>query len=409
MIPRFLLHIGALTAGAVMGAALVLATAPAPAVELGRPDPTAPTPPPIEAKPAPLPTPNGGILLAWTPGRLPPRLSEASAIDGVNAATTVHAGPLELVSSNDASGQTLDELAPGWVIPIDAIAVEPATFAGFAAAADRRLIERLQPGQTLLGATSAALRRAEVGTTLHFDAGSSTSRIVVGIVDDATIGGAELALHRDDDLATGFDPRYVLVRHEGDRSAVDAALRATAGGTPARVRAPGETPFLRHGDAVLPQSLVKARYGEFAYRRRPPGSSTFEPDPAWVAENIETRPLPILGRVTCHRAVLDPLGSALADLDRRGLAHTIDVGSFEGCWNPRFVSDRRELSRHAWGIAVDLNASGNPTGSGSGQPPELVEVLTARGWGWGGTWLVPDPMHFELVDPVVAEPIKVLP
>lgn len=408
MIGRLLLHVGALTGGIVIGAALVLATTPAPAVESGPPPSARPTPNPIEAKAAPLPTPTAGILLAWTPERVPGELPDAAAaIEGVVAITTVHAGPAELIGSTDPAGEAVDDLAPGWVIPIDAIAVDPASFSEFATTADRRLVERLRPGQVLLGTTSASLRQVEVGGTLELTGGSATPHVVAGIVDDATIGGAELAVHRDDELAADFQPRYVLVRHAGDRATVDAALQAAAGDVPIRVRAPGETPFLRHGDAVLPQALVKARYGEFAYRRS--GGNAVEPDPAWVADNIETRDLPVLGSVTCHRAILDPLGSVLADLDRRGLAHTIDPDSYEGCWNPRLIANSDELSRHAWGIAIDLNASGNPTGSGSGQPPELVEVLTERGWGWGGTWLIPDPMHFELVDPVPAETIKVVP
>ena len=33
------------------------------------------------------------------------------------------------------------------------------------------------------------------------------------------------------------------------------------------------------------------------------------------------------------------------------------IGSFDGIWNPRFVSDRSFISHHAFGTAIDLNAS----------------------------------------------------
>jgi hypothetical protein len=134
----------------------------------------------------------------------------------------------------------------------------------------------------------------------------------------------------------------------------------------------------------------------------------FEIDPTWVAERIVTREVPILGAVTCHEIAIESLGGILRALDQRGLAHTVDPADYEGCFNPRLISAGGDLSRHAWGIAVDLNAHGNPTGTGSGQHDALVELFTSAGWGWGGIWLVPDPMHFELVaDP--AGTIKVRP
>ena len=43
---------------------------------------------------------------------------------------------------------------------------------------------------------------------------------------------------------------------------MEAAVRGLVpNGTPVRIRGPGETPFLREGDAVLPQAIVKERFG----------------------------------------------------------------------------------------------------------------------------------------------------
>ncbi|MDP9406229.1 MAG: M15 family metallopeptidase, partial [Actinomycetota bacterium] len=47
------------------------------------------------------------------------------------------------------------------------------------------------------------------------------------------------------------------------------------------------------------------------------------------------------------------------------------------------------------GIAVDLNAARNPFGARSVQDPRLVAVMARHGFGFGGRWPVPDPMHFE--------------
>ncbi len=53
------------------------------------------------------------------------------------------------------------------------------------------------------------------------------------------------------------------------------------------------------------------------------------------------------------------------------------------------------VSRHAWGLAIDLNAAANPYGERSTQDRRLVEVMERNGFAWGGRWATPDAMHFE--------------
>ena len=71
--------------------------------------------------------------------------------------------------------------------------------------------------------------------------------------------------------------------------------------------------------------------------------------------------------------------------------------SFEGCFNPRTIAGSTQPSRHAWGAAVDVNFSTNPTGSTSTVDPRLVEVMERWGFGSGDEWLVPDSGHFEYI------------
>ena len=66
---------------------------------------------------------------------------------------------------------------------------------------------------------------------------------------------------------------------------------------------------------------------------------------------------------------------------------------------PRRGQTAGALSHHAWGSAIDLNVSANPLGGPSHQDPRLVEVFRKWGFTWGGDWLTPDPMHFELQAP----------
>ena len=75
------------------------------------------------------------------------------------------------------------------------------------------------------------------------------------------------------------------------------------------------------------------------------------------------------------------------------------VASFEGCYNARTITGSTQLSRHAWGAAVDLNFSSNPTGVGSMQDARLVDIFERWGFGSGDFWLVPDSGHFEYIAP----------
>ncbi len=349
------------------------------------------------AQPAP---PQPAVLLAWTPNRLDLALATtAVSLPAARATSIARGGVVDLAGSHDMEGRVVDDLDEGWVIPLDAVAIAPADHAAFAPLADRVAVAELGAGEALLGRTSAELRRLSVGGVIDLAGGRSV--VVAGVVEDATIGGAELAV----DLVTGdrigLDrPRYLLVAYDGDRSAVEDRLRsALAPGVSVRFRGPGETPFLRHGDAVLAQAQIKARFGEFSLQRSAEGGRGFEQDPRWQAEHIVTRDVPILGRVTCHRAIVPALVGALGEIHKAGLAGLVEQVSYDGCWNPRLVQPGAGVSRHAWGVAFDLGFSSNPTGFESVQDPRLVEIFRRWGFTSGDGWLVPDAGHFEFVSP----------
>jgi hypothetical protein len=118
-------------------------------------------------------------------------------------------------------------------------------------------------------------------------------------------------------------------------------------------------------------------------------------DPAWFHANIDRVRLPAVGPVTCHRAIVPQLRAAMRELADRGLGHL--VRSYHGCFVPRFIArdPANLLSYHSWGVAFDLNLSGNLRGQAPHQPPALVEVLEREGFTWGGRWIVPDGSHFE--------------
>jgi D-alanyl-D-alanine carboxypeptidase len=346
--------------------------------------------------------PAGRVLLVWTPGRLPDGVAErVRRVRGVRAVTVVKGGLVELAGSVDSDGRPVDRPRPGATIPLEAIGVDPATYPAVLAAPAKTGLAELGPGEALLGATSARLRRLGPGGRLRLapGAGGRGQRwlTVAGVVDDTLVGAAEVAVNLTEARAAGVTAdRYLLLGYRGSRAAVAAGVRrALPSRLPVRLRGPGETPFLRAGDAVLPQAMVKERFGEFSWGKG--GGDVFGQDPAWVAARLATARVPILGRVRCNRALLPALAGAMGELRRRGLASLVDPEAYAGCWNPRLTRSRSGISRHAWGAAVDLNVAGNRPGRASAQDPRLVEVMQRWGFTWGGRWLVPDPIHFEWV------------
>ena len=335
------------------------------------------------------------VLLAWTPGGLRDGFADAvRRLPSVGAVTSVAGGLVELAGSAASDGQPSDVLHDGWVIPLDAMAYDPATYPDFVPTAAAGLFRDLGPGEGLLSEGSAALRGLGAGATLRLVDG--TALRVAAVVDDALVGAAEVAVAAPD--LPALPQRYLLLRSAVSRPAMEVALRATLpAGVPLRVRGPGETPYLRHGDAVLPQLEIKRRFGEFAYRRGP--AREFEQDPGWARANLVTAAVPLLGDVTCHRAVIDPLRQALSELEAASLGWLVDPQGYAGCAVARFTDDRSSVSRHAWGLALDLNQRTNPMGTAGDQDPRLVEAFAQHGFTWGGSWLVPDPAHLEYALP----------
>jgi hypothetical protein len=154
------------------------------------------------------------------------------------------------------------------------------------------------------------------------------------------------------------------------------------------------TPPAANPVAFLTGSRAAKAFGAFSYRYFADG--TIQPDSRWVAENIVTASVPILGRVTCHRLMIPQLRGALADIQAAGLAGSLQ--SYDGCYVPRFIESNPEhaISLHTWGIAIDLDAATNYRGIKGTMDPRVVDIFKRWGFRWGGDWSYTDPMHFEL-------------
>lgn len=413
---RFAVIAAALLAGAIFGAVFMLATQGISTTNQASSDATTPatagfgpsTSDPADAGSPPVATTptdavesppiSDQILLVWTPGRLPAGFADrVEALPGVNAVTTVRSGLAHLTGTKNANGDTVDEPPDGFVIPLEVMAFDPTTYPAFLLKQESVTFTKLGPGQIILGRTSAQLRRLGPGGVLMFENGSFT---VAAVVDDVLIGAAEAALPLGEaaDLLAVEAERYLLIRYSGTRKALESSARARLPeGVAVRIRAPGETPVLRHGDAVLPQVLIKKQFGEFAYRLG--NDLTFAIEPAWVEANITTSNVPLLGQVMCHRNLLPAVAGAMEELEERNLAFLVDPNGFRGCFNPRYIANRKGISRHAWGAAIDINIGSNPEGLESIQDPRLIEIMERWGLTSGHEWLIPDPGHFEYVQP----------
>lgn len=146
--------------------------------------------------------------------------------------------------------------------------------------------------------------------------------------------------------------------------------------------------------ALLTGGSVAQAVGTFNYTVLDAGR--IEPDQSWVSANIRTEQVPILGNVTCHKAMLPQFRAALREIVNVGLADEIRPDQYAGCYYPRFIANSTSLSLHSFGIAVDLNTATNQRGVRGDMDPQVVAIFKKWGFAWGGDWNYTDPMHFEM-------------
>ena len=159
--------------------------------------------------------------------------------------------------------------------------------------------------------------------------------------------------------------------------AVRAQVQEIIGGEPSIQLLDAVTRYGLDPDAAqtaIPTGGSVARaIGSFSYRLA--GGGRITPDPAWVAANIRTEQVPILGAVTCHKVMLPQLRAALRDVVDAGLADRIHPGEFAGCYYPRFIAGTTSLSRK---IRISPSASSGSSLSASSR--SSTERSTRARW-----------------------------
>jgi hypothetical protein len=261
-------------------------------------------------------------LLVWAPGGFSEReIGRVRDSTRVAAISAVRTGTLAAASGRHTYR----------VVPLETMAVDTNAYTSAAGRPGRKLATMLPKG-AVLSRTGAKLRRVKSGGKLRLD-GDRTLR-VSGVVDDALLGGYEVALERA--VASTYGIRrtaYLLVRPRGPVDGLQAEIRRLLKGRAVRFVTPGDRPFVRGGDGLLPLSQVKARFGEFAlpslHRGRP--EPTWSPDrsrcwggcaaTAWSSATWP-RPWPTWSARGCAARSTRPTSAARAAAGARGCCAT---------------------------------------------------------------------------------------
>lgn len=122
-----------------------------------------------------------------------------------------------------------------------------------------------------------------------------------------------------------------------------------------------------------------------------------EPGSAAASSGRVTFPAPLkLGwmpgsvtRASCHALMEAVFTEVFEAIHAAGLWSSIRT--YDGIYNDRVTTSGTKKSTHAWGIAVDLNASTNRFGTRGDMDPRLIRVFEQHGF----VHLKRDPMHFQ--------------
>lgn len=104
----------------------------------------------------------------------------------------------------------------------------------------------------------------------------------------------------------------------------------------------------------------------------------------------------IIHQARCHKLAVERFKAALDAIVDAGLQD--EASEFNGIYAFRSIRGfGGHLSAHAWGLAIDLNASKLPLGSPKDQHPGVIAAFTSAGFAYGGEFRSRrDPMHFSL-------------
>ena len=310
--------------------------------------------------------------------------------------------PTISLTAQTRAGKDMFRLGEGWRIPM-ATMVAPTSYVR--ATGGEAMADIVARGQVLMGETTAKVRRAEVGDVLILrDRKFWMHPFTIGaIVADEFVNSGDLFMSSSAAASLGEMPvSQIAVTDIVSPASVLAGLKkkGITIGTEYRLRTSWDR---KSPDSTLGTATAKKLLGEFSYR--PTVGSSILVAGSWTSSNIawKMRYADIKLGNNCHRLVVDAIQGALTEIKNAGLSRFVDTrnsnrygGCFVGRYN-RLAGNFGAPSRHAWGMAIDINTDTNPQGGVPQMNCAVVRIFRKWGFAWGGNFWPSDGMHFEYV------------
>jgi len=293
-------------------------------------------------------------------------------------------------------------LGDGWRIPM---ATMVASSSYVRRTGGDAMADVLTRGQVLMGETAAEVRGAQVGDVLILRDRKFWMRpfTIGAIVADEFVDWGDLLMSSSAAAALGEMPvSRIAITQIVSPASVLAGLKkkGITIGTVYRLRSSWDR---ENPDGTLGTATTKKLLGEFSYR--PTVGSSILVAGSWTSRNIvwKVRYTDIKLGNNCHRMVVDAIQGALTEIKNAGLSRFVDTansnrygGCFVGRYN-RLAGNFGAPSRHAWGMAFDINTDTNPQGGVPQMNCAVVRIFRKWGFAWGGNFWPEDGMHFEYV------------
>ena len=310
--------------------------------------------------------------------------------------------PTISLTAQTRAGKDVFRLGEGWRIPM-ATMVAPTSYVR--ATGGEAMAEIVARGQVLMGETAAKVRRAQVGDVLILrDRKFWMHPFTIGaIVADEFVNSGDLFMSSSAAASLGGMPvSQIAITDIVSPATVLAGLKkkGITIGAEYRLRTSWDR---ENPDGTLGIASTKKLLGEFSYR--PTVGSSILVAGSWTSSNIawKIRYADIKLGNNCHRIVARAIQSALTQIKRAGLSRYVDTqnsnrygGCFVGRYN-RLGGNFGAPSRHAWGMAIDINTDTNPLGGVPQMNCAVVRIFRKWGFAWGGNFWPADGMHFEYV------------
>ena len=155
------------------------------------------------------------------------------------------------------------------------------------------------------------------------------------------------------------------------------------------------TPFASKEGPLVAGEPILGPYGTYF------GRSVSE-----IRSNLAYWNVPYSGgrRVLVHEAMLPALQRVAANLAAEAAQGRVYNITSVGAFVPRTIGGSHQVSRHAMGLAIDINPAQNPYRADgkliTNMPQWFVDAWTSEGFCWGGYWQgIKDSMHFSWMGP----------